>query len=376
MRPAYTYPRGAIYRAKAEDIYPTLEPGSVRLVISDGPYGMGKADWDRQRGDDGLREWYRPHVEAWGRVCAPSATVYVWGTDDSASALRGLMAEHGWTRRVRVTWDKGVAFMAGKCDLAGLTRWYDVTEVCDMYTRDALSNPGGAGQAIAYAAGSDDRNWIRVWLAAEWDATGLRRKDADAALGRNGMAGHYFGSSQWMLPTWEAYQQLAAHAAKNGPPRERPYFVHPEAVDLAASYDHLRTEYDHLRTEYDHLRAEYEAQRVPFSAPAGVSNVWSTPQVSGHGRLSGEDGQTLHPCQKPLLFASRMVLASSRPGDLVLEPFGGTCRVAVAVERLSDSEARRYVCVEPDLDGRGYLEAVDRSLRSDLAQTDLFRVPR
>jgi hypothetical protein len=187
------------------------------------------------------------------------------------------------------------------------------------------------------------------------------------------------------FPTWDAWKRCAEAMQAQAPigADARPYLVHPSVWPggdlrasydhLRASYDHLRAEYEHLRSEYEHLRSEYEAQRVPFFAPVGVSNVWSAPQVAGRERLSGDDGQALHPCQKPTVFASRMILASSRPGETVLEPFGGTCRVAVACESMSDAQARRYVCVEPDLDGRGYLEAVNREIRGRLSQGDLFR---
>jgi DNA modification methylase len=39
---------------------------------------------------------------------------------------------------------------------------------------------------------------------------------------------------------------------------------------------------------------------------------------------------SLHPCQKPLAFASRAILASTRIGDTILDPFAGTNRIAVA----------------------------------------------
>ena len=193
---------------------------------------------------------------------------------------------------------------------------------------------------------------------------------------------HYFPADQWYLPTWENYKALADYATEHGPPRERPYLVHPavwpggdlrasydhlraEYDHLRASYDHLRAEYDHLRAEYDHLRAEYEAARVPFALPPGITNVWSHPQVGGKERLRGPDGKALHACQKPILFSDRMIQASTRPGELVLEPFAGTCRVAVACERMP--EARRYVCIEPDEDGRNYVDAVLPSLRLEPA---------
>jgi hypothetical protein len=364
----HTTDRGVIHRARAEDVYGRLEAGSVSLVIGDGPYFLGKADWDRFPSWDAFRDWYRPHVQAWDRVCAGAATVYMAGTDESASALRPLMADEGWTWRVRVTWDKGIGFMAGKCDLNGLTRWYDTTEVFDVYTRDTLTPPTGPATTVQHAAGSDERNWIRHWLRSEWfDSAGLSMAQAREALGvahNSGLPSHYFSASQWALPTWERYQQLAAYASEHGAPRDRPYLVHPDVADLRATFDHLREEFDHLREEFDHLREEYEAMRVPFNCPPGVGNVWRHPQVAGRERLRGPDGKALHPCQKPIAFYDRIIRASSRPGDLVLEPFAGTCRAAVACEALPHDEARRYVCIEPDEDGRDYLPAVVESMQA------------
>ena len=174
-------------------------------------------------------------------------------------------------------------------------------------------------------------------------------------------------------PTWEVWQRSAAAMDEARPllPGDRPYLVHPSvwpAGGLRASYDHLRAEYDHLRAEYDHLRAsydhlraEYEASRPAFHAPLGVSNVWSAGMVQGPERLRAPNGETLHPCQKPVEFAVRMVRASSRPGERVWVPFGGTCREAVAAEwmgREEPSDARVVVTAELDQDGRNYLDAV------------------
>jgi site-specific DNA-methyltransferase (adenine-specific) len=178
------------------------------------------------------------------------------------------------------------------------------------------------------------------------------------------MAGHYFGTSQWSLPTWEAYQTLAAYADAHGPPRDRPYLVH---ASVWPSGD--------LRASYDHLRAEYEASRPAFTCPHGVSNVWTHTQVTGDERLRGIDGDTLHPCQKPIAFAERIIRASTRPGEHVWVPFGGTCREAVAAEwmaRREPDEARQVVTCEIDQDGRDYLGAVVRQMEGkDLRTFDL-----
>lgn len=86
MRPYLKTERATLYHARAEEVYPHLAPGSVSMVWSDGPYAMKKAPWDMM-GIDGLADWYAPHVEAWVRICAPSATVYLWGTAEGWARL-------------------------------------------------------------------------------------------------------------------------------------------------------------------------------------------------------------------------------------------------------------------------------------------------
>ena len=78
--------------------------------------------------------------------------------------------------------------------------------------------------------------------------------------------------------------------------------------------------------------------------------------------------ETLHPSQKPLAFADRIIRASSRLGERVWVPFGGTCREAVAAEwmaRAEPDEARQVVTCEIDEDGRNYLGAVVRQIRGE-----------
>jgi DNA modification methylase len=89
------------------------------------------------------------------------------------------------------------------------------------------------------------------------------------------------------------------------------------------------------------------------------------------GPVESKDGmykckESLHPCQKPLLFAERMIRASSRPGDHILVPFGGTCREAVVCEWLARSEpeqVREYDVCELNQDGRDYIGPVLAQIR-------------
>jgi len=321
-------------------------------------------DWDRLEVSD-LPSWYAPHLAEVDRVCAASASLYVWNTAEGWAALHPHILADGWVFRSLIHWVKPASAAMKYAHENGARMWVDTTEVCGFYQREAWAPGTCAGQEIGYAAGRDDRNWVRPWLKQEWTEAGLTMRQADAALGTNGMAGHYFNPSQWSLPTWEAYQKLAAYAQDHGKRRSRPYFVLQQMADLRASYDHLREEYDHLREEYDHLREEYEASRPYFSCPWGVGNVWTTNSVKGKDRLRDELGGTIHACQKPVLFARRMLEASMRPGEVCWVPFGGTCREALAAELIAKAnpdEARQVITAELNMDGPDYIGAAIRQI--------------
>jgi modification methylase len=51
---------------------------------------------------------------------------------------------------------------------------------------------------------------------------------------------------------------------------------------------------------------------------------WTIALCTGEERLKGDDGKKLHPTQKPEALLARVILASSRPDDLVLDPFCGS----------------------------------------------------
>ena len=62
---------------------------------------------------------------------------------------------------------------------------------------------------------------------------------------------------------------------------------------------------------------------------AQLSSVWHIPSVPGREKLHG-----YHPTQKPLRLLRRAILASSREGDLVLDPFCGSGTSGVASKEL------------------------------------------
>src|SRR5271165_5443397 len=69
---------------------------------------------------------------------------------------------------------------------------------------------------------------------------------------------------------------------------------------------------------------------------------WLFPLCTGEERLKGGDGKKLHPTQKPEALLARIILAASRPDDLVLDPFCGTGTTGAVAKRLR----RRFIGIE------------------------------
>jgi site-specific DNA-methyltransferase (adenine-specific) len=68
-----------------------------------------------------------------------------------------------------------------------------------------------------------------------------------------------------------------------------------------------------------------------------MRNLWEFPVTSARERANGK-----HPSQKPLALIERAVLLASKPGELVLDPFGGAGTLGVAAER----HGRQWVMIE------------------------------
>ena len=75
-----------------------------------------------------------------------------------------------------------------------------------------------------------------------------------------------------------------------------------------------------------------------------VRSDWTLALCTGEERLKGKDNKKLHPTQKPEALLARVILSSSRPDDLVLDPFAGTGTSGAVAKRLG----RRFLGIERD----------------------------
>jgi modification methylase len=86
-----------------------------------------------------------------------------------------------------------------------------------------------------------------------------------------------------------------------------------------------------------------------------VRSDWTLPLCTGEERLKGGDGKKLHPTQKPEALLARVILAASRPDDLVLDPFCGTGTTGAVAKRLG----RRFIGFERE---QAYATAAERRI--------------
>ena len=71
---------------------------------------------------------------------------------------------------------------------------------------------------------------------------------------------------------------------------------------------------------------------------------WEIPICSGKERLKDASGKKIHSTQKPEALLHRVLLSSSSPGDLILDPFFGTGTTGAVAKKLG----RHYVGIEQD----------------------------
>ncbi len=85
----------------------------------------------------------------------------------------------------------------------------------------------------------------------------------------------------------------------------------------------------------------YDAMKA-LNEELQMRSDWVLPICSGGERLKDGKGQKAHPTQKPEALLHRVILASSNPGDVVLDPFFGTGTTGAVAKRLG----RRYIGIE------------------------------
>lgn len=87
----------------------------------------------------------------------------------------------------------------------------------------------------------------------------------------------------------------------------------------------------------------YQAMKT-LNDDVQMRSDWVLPICNGGERLKDSDGRKVHPTQKPESLLHRVILASTNPGDIVLDPFFGTGTTGAVAKKLG----RHFIGIEAD----------------------------
>lgn len=89
----------------------------------------------------------------------------------------------------------------------------------------------------------------------------------------------------------------------------------------------------------------YEAMKA-LNDDLQMRSDWTLPICAGAERLKDEKGDKAHSTQKPESLLHRVIVSSTKPGDVVLDPFFGSGTTGAVAKRLG----RHFIGIERDAD--------------------------
>jgi len=148
---------------------------------------------------------------------------------------------------------------------------------------------------------------IRAYLDGERKRSGLTTDECNKVCGKQNMTQSAFTRGGFRLILREDYEKLRD----------------------ATKGDAFKRKYDDLKREYDDLKREWYETRAYFdNTHDNMTDLWS------FGRVVGDERHG-HATPKPVEMVARAIHSSSREGDIVSMPFGGTGPELIAAEQLS-----------------------------------------
>jgi DNA modification methylase len=308
----------------------TMPGKSVDLILTDPPYNIGKAKWDKI---PNYIEWCGKWLKECERLLKDNGSFYFWHNDmvQIAQLMEWIRQNTRFVFKSMITVNK----TENSCikDLYGsqehFRNYINIVEYCLYYT---FQDETGLTTVML-----DTNNFstMRGYFKELQAYIGLNIKQINERLGhRKAEHGFYWGSTQWGMPTPETYQQL----------------INAFGIDKWQGF----REHESLRQEYESLRQEYESLRYTFNEKTGEINCW---EYAFRG-----DKRVNHPTQKPIAALEKIIKASSNPNGTILDCFMGSGSTGVACVNTN----RDFIGIELDAD---YFKIAERRIAEAQAQS-------
>lgn len=283
---------------------------SVDLVIADPPYfKVISHKWDYQwRTESEYFKWCQQWLQQVERVLRLGGSFYLFGYFRTLAYLVPFIEDLGLVLRQQIIVNKGIQAVSGRAT-KNYKMFPNVTESILFFVKDPIP-------------------FSRKFLKDRQKELGLSAKSINEALGvksnGGGMWSIYTGKNVCeQLPTRENWEKLS------------------EILDF---------------------KLDYNSIAITFNAQMGYTDVWDD--------INFYEEQRIHPTQKPLKLINRLILASSNPGDLVVDPFMGSGSTAISCI----DNGRNYIGFE--LDNEYYEKTITRisNRKKEYQQIDMFNL--
>lgn len=277
---------------------------SIDLIVTDPPYNIGKAKWDKI---DNYTEWMGIIFKECERILKDNGSFYFFHNDmpQIAQLMEWLRLNTNFVFNSFIIWDKGdfrALSWKNPSKRNNLRSWFNTCEYCLFYT---FQDKTGLTTVML-----DTNNFptLRGYFKGLQEYIGINKKKILEIIGQK--ADHCFrwNSSQWDMPTPETYRQL----------------IEAFNIDKWEGYK-----------EYESLRQEYESLRYTHNLDTNHNNVWRSQE-----RNNGKQ----HPTQKPTDIIERIIKTSSNENATVLDCFMGSGTTAIACINTN----RNYIGFELD----------------------------
>jgi DNA modification methylase len=268
------------------DGFKKVKDESVDLVIADPPYfKVAHETWDYKFSTlDKYIEWSTSYFKEIFRVLRKGGSFYLFGYFRILAYLVPELEKTGFELRQQIIIDKGIKAVSGRA-----------TKKYKMFPNTT--------ESVLFLA-KDSKPYVKQLLLSRQKELGLKSKEINEKLGvktnGGGMWSIYTGDNMdKQLPTEDAWKDLCRILKLDVP---------------------------------------YKSFAMIFHPIMGLHDVWTDIDFYKEKRI--------HSTQKPVKLISRLILASSDPGDLVLDPFMGSGSTAIAAKE----NQRHFIGFEIDKD--------------------------
>ncbi|EMF4353497.1 site-specific DNA-methyltransferase [Providencia rettgeri] len=312
----------------------TLPDNCIDLIATDPPYFQVKScSWDNQwENVTAYLSWLDEMLAEFWRVLKPNGSLYMFCGSKLAADTEILVRER-FNVLNHIIWAKpsGPWLRACKADLRSFFPSTERIIFAEHYQSPYKGKSSEYLQQCRELKENVLKPLIEYFKQAR-DLLGITAKEIHKATGKQ-MASHWFGYSQWQLPSEPDYLKLQdlfkrvaeEKLSKNPLDREHAELVMQQAI---------------LRREYHELAEQYQLLRRPFTVTVDVpyTDVWNYSSVQYY------PGK--HPCEKPAEMMEHIINSSSREGDVVADFFMGSGATIKAALKLN----RRVIGVELETD--------------------------